>query len=519
VFFWAREWFGFGGGILALTLFCFDPNFIAHSGLATTDMAVSLFLFGAIYFLWRTSRRMEVGSVVLFLIFFSLAFATKFSAVLLLPMFWLTAGGRIFSPEPLPVGAAGKLALTSPASKTAWFAGLFAAGLLTAYAAIWASYSFRYAAAKDPTTIAAGQTQILKAGTPAPRPESGNFPIETALQQSAVIKQLLAGAPPGPAGNDAIQKSPAPPAVGWRGQLILFARKHRLLPEAFLYGFVRCEMTSDLRSSFLLGHHSNSGFRSYFAYAFLLKTPLPALLLIITGLVLSLRRCGARRGPVIFLLAPAGLYFLAATLSNLNIGQRHLLPMYPFLYVLAGGLVLELNRWRRATRIVVLLAVAGMIAVSSRVVFFPANGSKWQPVAPHYLAYFNELAGGPANGFKELVDSNLDWGQDLKHLKRWLDAHGIQEPVCLCYFGTADPRFYQIAYYNLPGGYFFEPEQGYERLRPGGLLVISATNLQGAYFSPAYRQALQQVLARCRLVDVIGYSIFIYQFEGFDGQR
>jgi hypothetical protein len=101
-------------------------------------------------------------------------------------------------------------------------------------------------------------------------------------------------------------------------------------------------------------------------------------------------------------------------------------------------------------------------------------------------------------------------------LKRWLEAHDVKEPVCLCYFGMADPRYYQIAYYNLPGGYWFEPEQGFERLRPGGLLVISATSLQGVYFSPAYRQALPQVLQHCRLVEVIGYSIFVYQFEGFD---
>ena len=73
-------------------------------------------------------------------------------------------------------------------------------------------------------------------------------------------------------------------------------------------------------------------------------------------------------------------------------------------------------------RIVALLVMVGAIAVSSRIVFFPARGLKWQTVAPHYLAYFNELAGGPANGFKELVDSNLDWGQDLKNLKLWLDG-------------------------------------------------------------------------------------------------
>jgi hypothetical protein len=205
-------------------------------------------------------------------------------------------------------------------------------------------------------------------------------------------------------------------------------------------------------------------------------------------------------------------------MSHLNIGLRHLLPIYPFLYVLAGGLALELTHLRQTTRIIALLVMVGVIAVSSRIVFFPAGGAKWQPVAPHYLAYFNELAGGPANGFKELVDSNLDWGQDLKNLKLWLIAHDIQDPVYLCYFGMADPRYYQIAHYNLPGGYWFEPQQDFGVLKPGGLIAISATNLQGVYLSPAEREAWKKILAHSTLVDTVGYSIFIYKFNGFDGK-
>ena len=170
------------------------------------------------------------------------------------------------------------------------------------------------------------------------------------------------------------------------------------------------------------------------------------------------------------------------------------------------------------TRIVALLVMVGAIAVSSRIVFFPAHGLKWQTVAPHYLAYFNELAGGPANGFKELADSNLDWGQDLKNLKLWLVAHDIKDPIYLCYFGMADPRFYQIAHYNMPGGCLFEPQSGFDVLKPGGLIAISATNLQGVYLSPAEQDAWRQILEHSVLVDTVGYSIFIYKFPGFDGK-
>ncbi|MGO8838991.1 MAG: ArnT family glycosyltransferase [Limisphaerales bacterium] len=530
VFLWAREWFGFSGGILSLALFCFDPNFIAHSGLVTTDVGVTLFMFGAIYFLWRICRRVDAVNVALFLLFFALAFATKFSAMLLLPLFWLVVLGRMISPEPLPIGTAGRVKLATFVSKTALFAALFGLAALGTYATIWASYSFRYSAAKSPETAAKAEAQILQAGNPAsgqsggviesrvPYRQLGYFPIEAAVRGSAAISKLLATSPDGVVGNDDILKTMDTVPLGWGGKLMLFAQKHRLLPEAFIYGFAHAEMIGNIRASFLLGNYSYTGFRSYFFYAFLLKTPLPALLLVLTALVVSLRRCATRCWPVIFLVGPAGLYFLAATLSHLNLGIRHLLPIYPFLYVLAGGLVLELDRWRRTTRVVALLVTVGAIAVSSRIVFFPAGGSKWQRVSPHYLAYFNELAGGPANGFKELADSNLDWGQDLKNLKLWLVAHDIKDPVYLCYFGMADPRFYRIAHYNLPDGCRFEPHQGFEVLKPGGLIAISATNLQGVYLSEADRDAWRQILEHSVPVDMVGYSIFIYKYVGVNGK-
>jgi hypothetical protein len=527
VFSWSRELFGFAGGILSLALFCFDPNFIAHSGLVTTDVGASLFMFGTIYFLWRICRRLEAVRVFLFLLFFSLAFVTKFSAVLLLPFFWLTVLGRMISPEPLLIGAAGRVKLASRASQMALFTGLFGAALLATFVTIWATYSFRYSAARNPERAAKIEAEILRAANresgPAggavksqvPHRELGYLPIEAAVRGSAAAKKLLAAAPQSPVSHDDILKIMDGVPLGLDGHLILFAKKHHLLPEAFIYGFAHIEKSSNNHNSFLLGHLSKTGFRTYFFYAFLLKTPLPALMLILAAMALSLRKHPERRWLAIFLLGPAGLYFLVATLSHLDIGLRHLLPVYPFLYVLAGGLILELDRWRRTPRMAALLVMVGAIAVSSRIVFFPAGGSKWQTVSPHYLAYFNELAGGPANGYLDLVDSNLDWGQDLKNLKLWLDAHAITDPICLCYFGMADPRFYQIAYHNMPGGDRFNPEEGFDQLRPGGLVAISATSLQGVYFAPSLHDAWTELLKHCRLVDVVGYSIFIYQFKGF----
>jgi hypothetical protein len=270
--------------------------------------------------------------------------------------------------------------------------------------------------------------------------------------------------------------------------------------------------------SFLLGEYSKIGFHRYFFYAFLLKTPLPAMLLIMTSLILALARRPAENRSLPFLIAAAGLYFAVAVSSHLNIGQRHLLPIYPFLYVLAGSLALEWARFQRPARTVTAALVLLWIAVSSQIVFFPLNHRMWQKVAPHYLAYFNELAGGPGNGYKKLVDSNLDWGQDLRSLKLWLDERKITGPIYLCYFGMADPRYYGILHFNLPGGCSFEPQQHFDVLKPGGLIAISATNLQGVYLSQTDRDAWRRILEHSVPVDTIGYSIFIYKFLGFDSE-
>lgn len=128
-------------------------------------------------------------------------------------------------------------------------------------------------------------------------------------------------------------------------------------------------------------------------------------------------------------------------------------------------------------------------------------------IFPHYLAYFNEFIGGPKNGYRWLVDSNLDWGQDLKALKKYLKQRKVDE-VILAYFGSASPEYYGIRYQYLPSigagksrGYTISSQVHPE------LVAISATTLQGPYFSD---HSLYHWLKEYRPVKRIGYSIFIY---------
>ncbi|HUG53057.1 MAG TPA: hypothetical protein VMR21_05630, partial [Vicinamibacteria bacterium] len=188
--------------------------------------------------------------------------------------------------------------------------------------------------------------------------------------------------------------------------------------------------------------------------------------------------------------------------QNINIGHRHVLATYPFLFVAASRCAsvawAARGRGRRPARVAVALLAAAYAGSVLR-------------VHPHYLAYFNELAGGPSQGWRWLVDSNLDWGQDLPGLKRYMDAHGIPR-IVLCYFGTADPGYYGIESDRLPGYQPPPPSTVVRAVRPGDVVAISATHLQGVYLPPEMLPLMAQFRAR-RPIATIGHSIFIYRAD------
>ena len=563
VFVWSRRLFGLAGGILSLALFCFDPNFIAHSALVTTDVGVALFMTGAVYLGWRASERSAWTHALLAAGFFGLAIASKFSALILLPiaivigLIEIVLGGgsqaSIASENPIPAGRRGREggrgdhsragAVAVPAgSQTAsaspgharaqdspmqdlpgrtssralmrdralGFVGVFALSLAAAYLILWAAYGFRYSAASGTAQAARAETAVAgpAAATALPGRDPGHFPLEWILRRSAAIRTLL-GEYPDAMPEEAIQNATSRVPLGPTARLMTFAARLHLLPEAYLYGFAVADMKNIFRGSYLLGSHSNHGWWYYFPVAFVLKTPVPALAAIVLAIVLVLRGRGPSRRALVFLLVPVLLYLAISMRSDLNIGHRHLLAIYPFLYVLCGSLA---EPWGRLTprprRLSAWIALAAIV-LGSFVVFAPP----WRPAAvlPNDLAYFNEIAGGPRNGSALLVDSNLDWGQGLRALKGWLSRRGIEEPVRLCYFGTADPRYYGIAHVNLPGGYMFAPQVPFEQARGPGYIAVSATNLRGAYYSPQMRYELAEYLKGARLVDTAGYSIFIYR--------
>jgi hypothetical protein len=252
------------------------------------------------------------------------------------------------------------------------------------------------------------------------------------------------------------------------------------------------------KPSFLLGAYSPTGWWYYFPVAFAVKTPLPTLILIGASFVFVYRRVSWRS--TLPLLIPVVIYFAICLTSTFNIGYRHLLPILPCLFIFTGQLALiDWKTSRLGTGAV--LAMVVWLTIGSVMIF------------PHYLAFFNELAGGPDNGYKILVDSNLDWGQDLIGLRKYMTQENIPS-VKLSYHGTADPTAYGVVYEPLPS-YPYNQWTGDTvpdilLNPPSGVYAISANNLQSLRFK---NHDLYATFRERKPDAVVGHSIFIYRIN------
>ena len=419
VFCWARALFGTAAGFLALIFFALCPNILAHAALATSDTVAVFFLLAAVGAFWRHLRAPTLASGALSAAVFGLACVAKYSAALLPPMFALLLIWRVASEN----GSVERRRWLVRAPLT-----ILGHGAVTVLI-IWAFYDFRYTAFAPDV------------------PPADHFivPWERVL-----------------------------PVIGLQGRVVEFCRTWKVLPEAFLYGYAWVIESVQARAAFLAGDYSTTGWVSFFPLAFLWKTPLALLLAAVGGLGVVLRRWAgnrARIGRDTYAVAPLlvlfAVYWAFSLTSKLNIGHRHILPTYPVLFILVGGLAAPgvlTGLWRMLVPAVLVL---GQVAANVR-------------VAPHYLAYFNVIAGGPEEGYRYLVDSSLDWGQDLPGLKTWLNEHARGEPVFLSYFGTGEPDYYGLGVHRLPFFNNFKFPVYYTPLT-AGVYCVSATMLQQVY--------------------------------------
>jgi len=415
----ARRHYGDPAGAIALALYCFSPTVLANARLANADLLLALTMTGACYAFWRMLRRPGLPTIAACGVVTGLALLSKHSAWMLPIVFGLLV--LYFRLRGWTRGRS-----TLPAAATA-----FGIALLL----VWGAYGFQWSASMDSHNSLYASWELLRSG-------------------------------------DSLIVSLAHQANRWR-----------LLPEPVLHGVAYIAHFAPLKPAFINGVHASGGIGWFFPVALAIKTPLAtlALLVLAAAAAIKLRPPQDDSGPGLVFAAFCLSYASMAVSGSINLGLRHLLPIYPAVFILAGAAIGQPFARFTSSRGPIVVLVS-LLAVETAM------------AAPHYISFFNRAVGGSQNGYRHLVDSSSDWGQDLPQLARWLqlpELHG--QAVFLSYFGTADPAAWQIQARPLPSFLSVSSQRVSTEFEPG-YYVISATMLQCVYcgeFSGPWDQRLE----------------------------
>lgn len=439
VFFAARSWFGTAAGLIALVLVTFDPNVLAHSALVTTDVGVSLFFLASIFAFYRYVKQPSMVRLLVAGVASGLVLATKHSGVLLAPMLVCLVVWEIaFAAK----GERGRVALR--------LSGAFAAIVVVGVMVLWAFYGFRYSA----------------------RPAG------------LVINPTLA--------------SYVEPLSHFNASAVMAIAHMHLLPESYLVGLVDVKRMAGFYPVFILGKQLAHGVWWYFPVLFTIKTTLGLIGLIVVALVATVMRQlqGARE--LAFVLIPWGVYLGVAMTSGMNIGARHMLPVYTLATIFAAAGVAAMSAKSRRWAWICGVLVAAHV-VSALMVF------------PNYIAYANEAWGGPKNVHNLLSDANVDWAQQLIQVKAWQDRHPGEE-CWFAYFAhpEVNPEVYGIRCHHLPTLDTFWLG-GADVIPPvvSGNVLISAGDLSACEW-PSGRMSPYGAFQSMKPTEVIDYGVMVY---------
>lgn len=424
VFWFVRRYVGDRAAAVAAALVAFEPNLIAHGRYVTSDLAIAFYSVAAVAFWFDYLQRGERVSLVLGGLGLGAALASKFSAnYLLLVVLILIAFGRV-----------------------SWKRRAVGFVVLCAAAAVIINLAYFQEAPR------------LLPGIRWFRPD---LPRATAeLTGTNIFDQVVRVVSP----------------------------KLGLAANTYVYGLHQvAEHNKDGHTSYLLGTITQYGSWLYFPVAFLVKSS-AALLLGLVAASIALVLARIRQQHWRFLAAciiPAAVLFTLAVTSSINIGVRHILPVYPFAAMVVAA-ILNHGKWRHVAAAAVALLVVECAFIH-----------------PFYLSFFNVISGGPRHGDYYLVDSNLDWGQDVKHLVRYVRNAGVDH-ICIAYFGMTDLNYYGLQDWPLPW-----TNETKKRDDLDCLSVVSVTLLHDVYL-PAGSYAWM----REKQPDAfIGYSMRVYDLR------
>jgi hypothetical protein len=457
---WARRRFGIGAALLGLFFYTLSPNIIANSNLVTTDLGAAIFIFVGLVTFVRYVERPGRTNLVLLAVALAVAQLTKFSSVLLYPFLLIVS---------LFVALSWAHPSTRKERLKLYTGGLVVASIISLII-VWIAYI--------PETInmpAAVQQRLIAYSLP--------------VSFGRVVGQMLSSLSPIPIFKPLVQYL--------LGVIMVFDR------------------VAGGNTTFFIGKVTNESFRGYFPVIFTLKTQLSFLILGLAAIVAAVIRLIKRKPLALWHRAVSYsqrhftetvlalfvlFYFSAAVLGNLDLGLRHILPIYLPLFVLMALAIVRFS-WR-------------LVHKQSRIWFHTlifimlgwyAGATLW--IAPSFLAYFNELIGGPANGNIYFSDSSIDWGQDLGRLKIYLQQHHIQK-FALDYFGGAVPSYY------FPDGSDPQMISWHAQSAPysGQYIAVSETYLDNdLYYSAIGNYPGYGYLRDRQPIAKIGYSIYLYK--------
>ncbi len=385
LFLCATEMFGSNAALFALLLFCFDPNILAHGAFVTTDIGASLTMLAAVYAFYRYVKRPSIPRMVVAGIAVGLTMTAKFTGIFIVPLLCLIALIDLWQ---------SKRAGRSPESASSRQVTVaITVALIIGMGWVWAIYHFRYAARPAPLQL---------------NPTSEEY-----------FGKLTSGL----------------------SRTVVTTLSHlHVLPEAYIYGLADTKISAGDLPSYFFGRTYSGASHWYFPAALLIKSTLPFLILLCITTIAVFRREWSKRREIVFLAVPPTFLFLLSSSSDLGIGYRHLLPMFPMLYILIAG------------------CAAYVVSKRPKYAYGFAALLLWQVTTtlaarPGLLAYANEAWGGPSKTHLYLSDSNVDWGQQLKAVRRYLETHPSQ-PCYFAYFaqGPVDFRDYGINCEVLPTG-------------------------------------------------------------------
>ena len=488
---WAGKLAGPVASAASVTFFALDPNFLGHAPLLKNDVACSLEMLALVYCVWLLGRRITPSWTCMAALICAATVNTKFSGVGIVLIAMATLLFRALLPTPWP---AGKTVLLTYRGRIASALGICLIAAAVSIAGCWACYGFRFAPTPDPNS---------------------RLNFDESVNFTAKAESLLAHPHEiNPSQNQIDQWMST-----WKPGLFIrvsqFINRRQVLPQAWIAGLVYARCGSLGRKAFLCGDFSRYGWWYYFPEAMAFKTPVASLVALLMALIVGVgalwSRLRGRKGharqtvlepgadvwSVCCLVIPPAVFMVLAILSHIDIGLRHVFPVYPFLYIGVGAAAAYAwRRLRKTAAACLMLLIAGLAAETS-IAF------------PDYVSFFNILAGGARGGLNRLSDSNIDWGQDLKLLVEWQHHHPNQQ-LFLCVVGV-DPRHYGLRYVRLPGN----PWPGNEspdHTRPA-VLAISAMNIQGTNWYPV-GQNLYGQFRRLPPLTILGGSIYLFNGSG-----